>query len=129
MEKIEITVLGNLDPTSLSAFFGQLQTTEVVVTAERIAHIKERHPEDFLLFEQYGRETVLSPDLIIRDDKHTGTIFAVKKLPDTNLNVVVRLVLETDEVGLKNSIMTFYRLRERNLKKLIEKNQLLYTRE
>ena len=53
----------------------------------------------------------------------------MKKLPDTNLNVVVRLVLETDEEGFKNSVMTFYRLRERNLKKLLEKNQLLYTRE
>ena len=72
---------------------------------------------------------VLSPDLIIRDGKHIGTVFAVKKLPDTNLNVVVRLVLETDEAGFKNSVMTFYRLRERNLKKLLEKNQLLYTRE
>lgn len=72
---------------------------------------------------------MLSPDLIIRDSKHIGTVFAVKKLPDTNLNVVVRLVLETDEAGLKNSVMTFYRLRERNLKKLLEKNQLLYTRE
>ena len=72
---------------------------------------------------------MLSPDLIIRDSKHIGTVFAVKKLPDTNLNVVVRLVLETDEEGFKNSVMTFYRLRERNLKKLLEKNQLLYTRE
>ena len=124
-----MTVLGNLDPTPLTAFFGQLQTTEVIVTDERIAHIKERHPEDLLLFEQYGREAVLSPDLIILDGKHIGTVFAVKKLPDTNLNVVVRLVLETDEAGFKNSVMTFYRLRERNLKKLLEKNQLLYTRE
>ena len=103
-----MTVLGNLDPTPLTAFFGQLQTTEVIVTDERIAHIKERHPEDLLLFEQYGREAVLSPDLIIRDGKHIGTVFAVKKLPDTNLNVVVRLVLETDEAGFKNSVMTFY---------------------
>ena len=46
----------------------------------------------------------------------------VKKLPDTNLNVVVRVVLETDEIGWKNSVMTFYRIREKNLKKLIKKN-------
>lgn len=45
----------------------------------------------------------------------------VKKLPETNLNVVVRVVLETDDNKLKNSVMTFYRIRERNLKKLIEK--------
>ena len=53
----------------------------------------------------------------------------IKKLPDTNLNVVVRVVLETDEEGLKNSVMTFYRIRERNLRKLAEKNKLLYKKE
>ncbi|HJA65076.1 MAG TPA: hypothetical protein H9955_02065 [Candidatus Mediterraneibacter cottocaccae] len=49
----------------------------------------------------------------------------VRKLPDTNLNVVVRVALDTDEEGLKNSVMTFYRIRERNLKKLIAKNSIL----
>ncbi len=51
------------------------------------------------------------------------------KLPETNLNVVVRVVLETDDNNLKNSVMTFYRIRDKNLKKLIEKNRLLYKKE
>lgn len=49
----------------------------------------------------------------------------IKKLPETNLNVVVRIALETDEKGLKNSVMTFYRIRERNLRKMIKKNSIL----
>ena len=53
----------------------------------------------------------------------------VKKLPETNLNVVVRVVLETDSSKLKNSVMTFYRIREKNLQKLIEKNGILSKRE
>lgn len=61
--------------------------------------------------------------------KHTGTVFAIKRLPETNLNVVVRLVMETDREDRKNSVMTFYRIRERNLKKLMEKKRLLYSRE
>lgn len=117
VKKIELTVLGNLDPSPLISTFGHLQTTEVVVTDERIAHIKERHPEDYLLFEQYGRESILSPDILIQDIKNVGTVFAVKKLPDTNLNVVLRLVLDTDNPDFKNSVMTFYRIREKNLKK------------
>ena len=63
---------------------------------------------------------------IIKDIKHEGTVFMIKRLPDTNLNVVVRVVLETDDSKLKNSVMTFYRIRERNLRKLIEKNGTLY---
>ena len=53
------------------------------------------------------------------------TWFFEKKLQGTNLNVVVRIALEIDEKGLKNSVMTFYRIRERNLRKMIEKNSSL----
>ena len=49
----------------------------------------------------------------------------VKKLEDTNLNVVVRIALKTDDKGIMNSVMTFYRIRERNLIKLIRKNSSL----
>jgi len=52
----------------------------------------------------------------------------IKKLPDTNLNVVVRLVLQDEEIKRKNSVMTFYRIREKNLEKLINKNKLLYSK-
>ena len=126
---MEMTWLGDLDPALLQNYFGKLRTTEVVVTEERIAHIRERHPEDFALFVQYGAETVLSPDLLILDEKHVGTIFAVRRLTETNLNVVVRLALEIYKNDYKNSVMTFYRLRDKNLKKLLEKNRLLYSRE
>lgn len=126
---MEITPLGKINKALLEKEFGELQTDEIIATKERIEHIQQRHPEDFSLFERYGAESVTDPDLIIRDLKNKGTIFMVKKLPDTNLNVVARLALETDKPKLKNSIMTFYRIRERNLKKIIEKNTLLYKKE
>ncbi len=125
----KIQSLGKINTGILEQEFGKIQTDEIIVTNERMNHIQERHPEDYALFEQYGRESVHSPDMIVRDIKHKGTVFMIKKLPDTNLNVVVRVVLETDDSRLKNSIMTFYRIRERNLKKLIEKNGLLYKKE
>ena len=64
--------------------------------------------------------------LIIKDCKNKGTVYMVKKLENTNLNVIVRVALETDENDYKNSIMTFYRIRNKNLQKLMEKNKLLY---
>ena len=121
--------LGRIDTTSLEKEFGKIQTDEIIVTDERLSHIKERHPEDYELFEKYGKDSVENPDFIIKDGKHDGTVFMVKKLQETNLNVVVRVVLETDKEGLKNSVMTFYRIRERNLRKLIDKNSLLYKKE
>lgn len=125
----EIRNLGKINTEILQKEFGKIRTDEIIVTNERIDHIKERHPEDYDLFEEYGKECVSSPDLIVKDIKHQGTVFMVKKLPETNLNVVVRVVLETDDGKLKNSVMTFYRIREKNLKKLIEKNGMLYKKE
>ena len=126
---VKIRSLGRINISVLEKEYGRIQTDEIVVTDERIEHIKVRHPEDYLLFEQYGCECVVSPDFIIKDVKHDGTVFMVKQIQETNLNVVVRVVLETDNCRLKNSVMTFYRLRERNLRKLIEKNGLLYKKE
>ena len=126
---MEIRSLGRIDTNILTKEFGKIQTDEIIVTNERLSHIKVRHPEDYELFERFGSESVTSPDLIIKDNKNEGTVFMIKRLPDTNLNVVVRVVLETDNSKLKNSVMTFYRIRERNLKKLIEKNGLLYKKE
>lgn len=120
-----IRSLGSIKEDVISKEFGQIQTNEIIVTNEREANIKERHPEDFELFEKYGDKAVTDPDYIIRDGKHDGTVFMVMKLPNTNLNVVVRVALESESIGLKNSVMTFYRIRERNLKKLIEKNSVL----
>ena len=127
-EVVEFKNLGKIDIQPLEAAFGKLRTDEIIVTDERIEHIKIRHPEDFELFEKYGVEAVTKPDIIIKDQKNNGTVFMVKKLEDTNLNVVVRLVLETDNKNFKNSVMTFYRIRQKNLYKLEKKNKVLYKR-
>lgn len=127
MQKIQ--TLGKINRNFLEDEFGKIQTDEIVITNERLLHIMERHPDDYGLFVKYGVESVINPDIIVKDEKNKGTVFMVKHLKDTNLNVVVRVVLETDSSILKNSIMTFYRIREKNLKKLMKKNKVLYKRE
>lgn len=125
----EYTLLGNLNSEYFSGEFGELQTSEIIVTAERLEHIRERHIADISLFEEYASSAVTKPDIVLKDMEHIGTVFMVKKLPDTNLNVVVRLALSTDTEGFKNSVMTFYRIREKNLKKLEIRHKVLYKNE
>lgn len=125
----EIIKLGKIKTQPLEKEFGKLHTDEIVITNERINHIKIRHPLDYNLFEKHGTETVKNPDMIIKDCKNKGTVFMIKQLSDTNLNVIVRLVLNEDDKNLKNSVMTFYRIREKNLKKLAKKNKILYKKE
>lgn len=121
--------LGELNTEYLEKRFGKLQTKELIIMDERLEHIRQRHPEDVKLFEQYGADCALNPDMVLVDEKHEGTVFMVKHLPDTNLNVVTRLALDIDDAGRKNSIMTFYRIRDKNLRKLAEKSELLYKNE
>ncbi|MBS7223960.1 MAG: hypothetical protein KH050_01275 [Clostridiaceae bacterium] len=122
-------VIGKLQTDYLEKRFGKLQTDELIIMDERLEHIKQRHPEDSELFEEYGVLAATEPDLVLVDPKHAGTVFMVKKISATNLNVVIRLALDIDESGYKNSIMTFYRIRDKNLKKLENKSELLYKRE
>lgn len=125
----EIIELGKLNTQPLGSEFGKLKTDELIITNERIEHIKIRHPEDFELFEQYSLLVVNEPEFVIKDEKNKNTVFITKKLENTNLNLVVKIILETDEDDLKNSVMTFYRIRDKNLKKLINKNRTLYKKE
>lgn len=78
---VEILFLGNINLSILEKEFGKLQTSEIIITGERIAHIKERHLIDYELFETYGEQCVQNPDYIIRDSKNRNTVFMIKNYP------------------------------------------------
>lgn len=46
----EIRSLGKIDIKILEKEYGKIQTDEIIVTNERINHIKGRHPEDLNCF-------------------------------------------------------------------------------
>lgn len=122
----------NIGKINLSYFendFGKLKTDEVVLTNEREAHIKNHHPQDYIYLEKYGAETVKDPDIILVDSKNISTALLIKRLPETNINVALRLAMETDTKDIKNSIMTFYRVRDSFLKKMLKKHKVIYKRE
>ncbi|MCL2766655.1 MAG: PBECR2 nuclease fold domain-containing protein [Peptococcaceae bacterium] len=128
-EKVpQLHIIGNIDVDLFEKEFGILQTDEVILTNERDTHIKDHHPQDYSYFKRYAVETVQNPDIIIVDGKHKSTVFLVKSLPETNLNVVLRLAVETDKKELKNSIMTFHRVRNSYLHKMLTRNKVLYMR-
>lgn len=53
----------------------------------------------------------------------------IRKTKDTNLNAIVRLVLPGEDEKRKNSVMTFYRIRDKNVEKLKKKSEILYSKE
>lgn len=128
---VELRQLGKLDTQPLEKEFGKLKTDEVIVTEERIVHIKDHHPQDYEFFEKYGALAIKDPDIIIKDTGSENTVFMVKKLESTNLNVITKLILENEKEhpDYKNSVMSFYRIRNSNLRKLENKHKVLYKKE
>ena len=104
-------------------------TDEVVLTRERYIHIIEGHKEDFELYGNKLLEIIQNPDYILKDSKNIDTAMMIKHLDNTNINIILRLAVAKDEIHTKNSIMTFYRVRDKNLKKLQEKNKTIYKKE
>lgn len=125
----EFTVLGKIDTQLLEKEFGKLKTNTVIVTHERLVHIKQQHPQDIDYFYDYALTAIQNPDIIIKDLKNPETVFMIKLLENTNLNVIVKLVLEGNDENIQNSVMTFYRIRTSNLKKLEKNNKVLYKKE
>lgn len=121
--------IGRIDSKIFEPEYGILKTSEVVLTDERKEHIKIQHPNDFDLFDQNCEEIIKHPHLVIKDEKNDNTVFMLRHIEDTNVNVVVKIATIDDEKHPKNSIMTSYRIRNRNVKKLEKRNKILYKSE
>ena len=79
------------------------------------------------MFDQNCEEIIKHPHLVIKDEKNDNTIFMIRHIEDTNVNVVVKIATVDDEKHPKNSIMTSYRIRNRNVKKLKKKRIKYFT--
>lgn len=109
--------------------YGKLNTKEVVLTDERLEHIKSRHPEvvDVLLKEY--KDCVSKPDVILNDEKNANTMMTIRKLGDNNLNTIVKLSVGVENEDRQNSIITAFCLGDKRLKRLMSKNKVIYTKE
>lgn len=63
-------------------------------------------------------QIIETPDYILKDYKNENTAMVIKSIEDTNINVIIKLAIGEDEIHSKNSIMTMYRVRNKNLRKL-----------
>ena len=118
--------IGKINKSVFEKEFGELATDEVVLTEERIQHIKDRHIDDYNLFTRYNKVVLEDPDIILKDGKNENTVFMIKHVDETNMNIVLKLAVFEDEKHPKNSIMTAYRIRDKNVKKLEKNNKTHY---
>lgn len=120
--------VGDIDIEVYSNVTSDIVTNRVIVTGERINHIKEHHPNDYEQYEKYLRQTVIDPDYIIHTDK-PNTAVALKSLDDKYFKTIVRLATSNDKKGNKNSVITFMKIREKEYDRLLRNKKILYNRE
>ena len=121
--------IGKLNRSILGKYKDKIVTDDIVLTSERIEHIYIDHFNDFDKIMENIDRVVLNPNEILEDINNVNTIFMIGKLDKNNLNVIVKLNTIGSKEHPQNSIMTAWIIRDKNLKKLRDKNISIYKKE
>lgn len=122
--------VGKIDIGKYRCVCDTIVTDEVVITDERMEHIKKHHPNDYERFSEYLSQIIRDPDYIIQDTR-PNTAMVLKEIvePGARFRLALRLVTPRDNPNYKNSIITFMKIREKEWHRLIKNKTVLYKNE
>ena len=120
--------IGKIDKEKLGEYKEKLITTDVILTEERIRHIKEHHPGDYEKFSMYIQEIIEDPDYILDDNKNIDTVLYIKNIKSHNKNIqiVIRLNTNKTEINKKNSILTLWKVKHSTYNQLIRNRKVIW---
>lgn len=125
----DVNYVGKIDREIYKCVTPDIKTDEVIITDERVAHIKERHPNDYEQYFNYVSDIIKYPDYILEANK-PNTAFILKHIIENekNYQIVLRLSTSNDPVDYKNSIITFLKVDEKRYKRYLRTKKILYKR-
>ena len=125
-----VKTIGRIDADKFRVVSDGIRTGEVIITDERIQHIKDRHPQDFERYSQYISQMLESPQYILEDPvPNTAVILQEFTQADEHFRLILKLAVTEDEVSKKNSIITFLKISEKKFKKYLRNKKILYKSE
>lgn len=123
-------LVGKIDIGIYNCITKDITTDEVIITDKQIDHIKNRHPNDYELFNKYFEEIVEQPDYIIEANKpFTALILKEIQIDNKKFKTVVRLATSNDTPSYKNSIITFMKIDDREWNRILKNKKILYKSE
>lgn len=129
-EDIDVHTVGKIDKNIYKVISNDIATDEVIITDERVKHIKERHPTDYERFYFYLSKIVSQPDYIIAGNKpNTALILKSIEIDGEKFKTILRLKTSLDDEKIKNSIITFMKIDLKEWNRLIRNKDILYKRE
>ncbi len=122
-----MNTIGKIDRHIYQCITKDIMTDEVIMTDERIQHIKERHPNDYERFSSYFSQIIEEPDYIVESHKENTAV--ILKEIDEKFKIILKLVIKDDPAEYKNSIISFWRVGETTWQKIIKNKKILYKKE
>lgn len=102
---------------SIEKELGKLNTDSVILRKERLQHIEERHPEAVEIIKNNFDKIIENPDYVLKDGKNENTILLIRELESKAYNTVIKISVK-ENTELKNSTLTFYKIRDREVRRL-----------
>ena len=123
-------LVGKIDIEIYNCITKDITTGEVIITDERIQHIKEHHPNNYEQYYSYMRSIIENPEYIIEANK-PNTDLILKSFSNGNetFKTVLRLITSSDNSKFKNSIITFMKINEKEWNRLLKNKKILYKSE
>lgn len=127
---MDVQIIGKINKNVYKCVTDDIVTDEVIITDERIEHIKMRHPNDYERFVEYIPLVIAEPDYILAANK-AKTAFILKEVEDAGekFEVILRLQTGDDHEGNKNSVITFLKVQEKRYQRYLRTKKILYKRE
>lgn len=125
----DVNYIGKLDKNIYKCVTDDITTDEVIITDERISHIKDHHPGHYEIIEPFLQTAIHSPDYILKDTNNTGLILKQIIENDLRIQMVLRLHTSADTAGYKNSIISAWKISESRWNNYINNKEILYKSE
>lgn len=128
---IKVYKIGKIDREIYKCITEDIRTDEVIITDERIEHIRERRGDEFYArYSSLFDEILRTPDYIFREKREHTALVCKRIVEDEKyVNLVLRIAIETDNPEYKNSIITAIGESEKRFAQRLRNNIVLYKNE
>lgn len=126
----DVQAVGHINIDIYRCVTNDITTDEVVITSERIEHIKERHPNDYERYFGFITKIVEEPDYILEANKPDSALILKSFVENgKNYKIILRLKTSKDPDEFKNSIISFQKVEDRRYERYTRSEKILYKRE
>ncbi|MGM9671787.1 MAG: PBECR2 nuclease fold domain-containing protein [Oscillospiraceae bacterium] len=127
---MNVQLVGKINIATYRCVSAEIVTDEVVMTEERIEHIRKRHPNDYERFCTYIPRMIAEPDYIVQANK-ANTAVILKEIEENGekFKLILRIKMQHDPADYRNSVLSFWRIGDTTWRKTLKNKKILYKAE